>query len=364
MSFSKIILILFFYTGVLQSVFFAVYLFISKKGNQKANKILGCLLLVLVMRLGKSAYIVSTGNHPNALVNIGLSGYLLVGALMMFYFQALTKPNFKLRKIDYLHFVPWVVLVCFSNVILYPPNYSGAFRQSISPFFLWYYRALHTYLLVYLIINFVWLKRFYAGYKAQKNKSNLDKAKWTWLRSLWAMIALVWFTYTTSHLFSFLRYENALVIYTSFVFLLGLLALMHAQVFTQTFDKPKYKNSPLTDNSTQVHINNIQQLMRQEEVYKDAELTLPKLAERLDIPAYLLSQIINEHLAKNFPDFVNQYRIEEAKKLLTNPAYDHYKIAGIAFESGFNNLSSFNTAFKKKVQQTPSQYRKQHKVAS
>lgn len=355
---------MFFYTGVLQTVFFAAYLFISKKGNQKANKILGVLLLVLVMRLGKSAYIVSTGHYPDALVNIGLSGYLLIGALMMFYFQALTQPTFRLHKIDLLHLVPWLIVVGFSNSIMYPPNYSGIVKQNITPFFLWYYRALHAYLFVYLVINFIWLKRFYNSYKKQKNKSDLDQAKWTWMRSLWAMVALVWFTYTTSHLFSFLRYENALIIYTSFVFLIGLVALMHAQVFTRTFDKPKYKNSPLTNNTTQTHIAKVQQMMQDEEVYKDAELTLPKLAEMLDIPAYVLSQIINEHLAKNFADFVNQYRIEEAKKLLTNPAYSHYKIAGIAFESGFNNLSSFNTAFKKKVQQTPSQYRKQHQIAS
>ncbi|EAY27834.1 helix-turn-helix domain-containing protein [Microscilla marina] len=364
MSFSRVLLILFFYTGVLQSVFFAVYLFISKRGNQKANKLLGFLLLALVMRLGKSAYIVSTGHYPDVLVNIGLSGYLLIGALMMFYFRALAQPTFSLRNTDFLQLVPWVVAVCCSSIILYPPNYSGAFKQSIVPFFLWYYRGLHAYLLVYLIINFLWLRRFYQSYKAQKNSSTLDKAKWTWMRSLWAMLALVWLAYTTSHFFSFLKYQNALIIYTSLVFCIGLLALTQPQVFTQTFDKPKYKTSPLTDHTTQAHIASVKALMEEGKVFKDAALTLPKLAEMLDMPAYLLSQVINEHLAKNFADFVNQYRIDEAKKLLIAPAFDHYKIAGIAFESGFNNLSSFNTAFKKNVQQTPSQYRKQYKVTS
>lgn len=363
MKLYQIILILFFYTGVLQSVFFAIYLFISKKGNIKANRMLGFLLLVLVMRLGKSAYIMTTHHHPNIIINVGLSGYLAIGACMLLYFRALTQPGFRLRKVDLLHFIPFALVILCSHIIPYPSNYTGAIKIAIRPWYRMYYLGLHSYLFVYLIANMLWLRRYYKSYYIQqKSISSLDKAKWIWMCSIITMVSLIWLSYTSAFLFSVPKYQTGVLIYTLLVFVLGLLALTQAQVFTQTFNVQKYKNSPLTNNKTQVHITQVKELMETEKAFKDADLTLPKLAEMLDMPTYQLSQVINEHLAKNFSDFVNQYRVNEAKQLLTDPKFGHYKIAGIAFESGFNNLSSFNTAFKKRVALTPSQYRKQHKL--
>lgn len=363
MSFTHIALILFFYIGALQSTFFALYLFISKKGNVKANRWLGALLVAMVMRLGKSAIIVSTGYRPDMLVNVGLSSYLIIGALMLFYFKVLTNPGFRFRRVDFLQFVPFLVVVSLSYWIPYPPNYSGAYRLQIAPYFGRFYLALHLYLFVYLMMNLRWLVSYYKTYRQLQNRTSLDRAKWIWMRSLWGTIFIVWSFYMIHHLFRFPRYHTAIIIYSTLVFVLGMVALFNAQVFTQAFGKPKYQTSPLKNKAADGHIAQIRQLMDDDKVFKSPELTLPRMAEMLNMPTYQLSQIVNEHLGSNFADFINQYRVNEAKQLLTDPKYDHYKIAGIAYESGFNNLSSFNTAFKKRVQLTPSQYRKQYSVA-
>jgi len=70
-----------------------------------------------------------------------------------------------------------------------------------------------------------------------------------------------------------------------------------------------------------------------------------------------LSQIINERCGKNFTDFINSYRLIEAKKKLSSKEYKHLTIMSIAQECGFNSISSFNTAFKKQNHCTPSQLR-------
>mgnify|MGYP002390629215 CR=1 FL=1 len=93
------------------------------------------------------------------------------------------------------------------------------------------------------------------------------------------------------------------------------------------------------------------------EIYKDHNITLGKLAKSLSIKPHVLSQIINEQLSYNFNDFINSYRIEEAKKMLANPEMKNITVAGIAYDSGFNTLSAFNTAFKKFTGRTPSQFR-------
>jgi AraC-like DNA-binding protein len=88
------------------------------------------------------------------------------------------------------------------------------------------------------------------------------------------------------------------------------------------------------------------------------DLTLNSLAEKLSIPSHHLSQIINESLRQNFFEFVNTHRVEEAKKLLLDPANRHLNLAEIGYEAGFNSVSSFNAVFKKFVQMTPSRYQK------
>ena len=70
-----------------------------------------------------------------------------------------------------------------------------------------------------------------------------------------------------------------------------------------------------------------------------------------------LSQTINELLGQSFSDFVNSYRIEEAKRKLVDPACKHLSVLGIAEEVGFNSKSSFNSVFKKHTAMTPSEFR-------
>ena len=98
--------------------------------------------------------------------------------------------------------------------------------------------------------------------------------------------------------------------------------------------------------------------MRAEKPYLDGDLTLQKLAKTLAISPHHLSQTINEQLQQNFIDFINSYRIEEAKRMLVDPARKHYSVLAVSEEVGFNSKSAFNTAFKKHANMTPSEFRK------
>ena len=89
----------------------------------------------------------------------------------------------------------------------------------------------------------------------------------------------------------------------------------------------------------------------------------PNLQKILISPKHYLSQIINEKLNCNFLDFINGYRIDDAKDKLLDENYEHFTILAIAYEVGFNSKSAFYTAFKKNTNSTPSQYRKSLAVA-
>lgn len=97
--------------------------------------------------------------------------------------------------------------------------------------------------------------------------------------------------------------------------------------------------------------------LAQDDIYLEADLSLHKLAEEIEVKPHNLSQVINQYHKKHFHDFINTYRIEEAKKLLEETVL---KIEAVAYDSGFNSISTFNVAFKKETGITPSKYRKRN----
>ncbi len=93
------------------------------------------------------------------------------------------------------------------------------------------------------------------------------------------------------------------------------------------------------------------------EPFLEPDLTIQELAARMNMPMRELSLLINHHLNQHFFDFINGYRIEKAKTLLRSATKQTLNVQEILYEVGFNSKSSFNTAFKKHTNTTPTQYR-------
>lgn len=115
----------------------------------------------------------------------------------------------------------------------------------------------------------------------------------------------------------------------------------------------------LTPDQTQAIAQRIEHLCETERPYLDPELTLLVLAERLDIPAHQLSQVLNEHFSKSFYDFVNGYRVEELKRRLRDPRHANDKILNVARDCGFITKSTLNENFRRHAGMTPREYRAQ-----
>ncbi len=139
--------------------------------------------------------------------------------------------------------------------------------------------------------------------------------------------------------------------------LLGVAFYLYRKRFSEK--KIKYKDSPLNPDFTAECIKKLNALMEVEKVYSDADLSLPVLAEKMSLSSHQLSQLLNEKMDRNFFDFINQYRIEAAIKLLQSPRGAQRKISAIAMDVGFNTMAAFYKAFKKHTGKTPSSYQKQ-----
>ncbi len=122
------------------------------------------------------------------------------------------------------------------------------------------------------------------------------------------------------------------------------------------FRKRKYKKSLLEPAHVEQYKERLEQIMRDEEPYLDPALSLRALAEQMDMPANQLSQLLNEGFDQNFSEYVNGYRLLAFKERANNPAFRHLTLLALAFDSGFNSKTVFNTFFKKSMGMTPSTY--------
>ncbi len=121
----------------------------------------------------------------------------------------------------------------------------------------------------------------------------------------------------------------------------------------------KYQNSSLDEDRLIELAERVTNVLEKDKIFLNPNLKSEQLARAIGIPSYQLSQVINIGLNTTFFDLLSFHRIEEVKRRLSDPQYAQEKIINIAYECGFNSKSSFNTAFKKYTNKTPSAYRSQ-----
>lgn len=318
--------------GLAQSFFLVFYLLTDRKGNRLANLFLATLLLGLSIRIGKSVL-----NEYLQLLpwqrNLGISGILLVGPSLWFYGRVLFRKEKIFAAQNYLHFMPFVLFAIFCAII---PN-DGSYLGYII------YLLVFTHLALYLGVS---------SYLLFKNKLFITERIWKWYRNLVIGVGLIWLFYMGHLAGLFPFYIGGAIFFSLLVYSLSFLLLRKS-----VFRLEKYKGSSLNVNDSRNHFLELSSLFEKEEIYLNDGISLKSVAQKLQITSRELSQVINENQKKNFSEFVNGYRIEKAKKLLANPDCAQEKIATIAYDCGFGNVTSFNLAFKANTQLTPSQYR-------
>ena len=174
-----------------------------------------------------------------------------------------------------------------------------------------------------------------------------------WTFSVFFGVFAIWMAYYTSHLTSYIvgALSFSFVLYSS---IFVLMAYRGKKEITPSTPKTKYANKKIESTEANQLLSKIEKLMREEELFKNPNLNLAKLAKELHISSHLLSQLLNDNLNKSFTQFINEYRIEEAKKMLkTN---QNLKIEVIAENCGFNSNSTFYNVFKKFTNTTPAKY--------
>ncbi|MCF6364708.1 MAG: AraC family transcriptional regulator [Bacteroidales bacterium] len=357
------------YIGISQAFFAG--LFIAVKKNQSiSDKLLAALLFLIAADMSFSllkSEIIFFREIPPVLP-------MAFGPLVFLYVKSLISENFIFNYKSLLHFIPFAAFafatVIFIDKPILPGNNFFENNQFL-PYRITYGFTFFSLNTIYVIFSFILV------YKHQDNIKNVfsytsEKITLNWLKVvlfsfLFAYLTLyitgAWYLIKNKSFYigNINPIEFSYIGLTFFAFAFSFFGFKQLSVYSKKKapeKKQKYSSSNLKSEDADEILDKLQALMITEKPYLDEKLTISELAEMLKISRHHLTQIINEKLNKNFYTFINEYRIEEVKKMLFDNKKKHYTILAVAYECGFNSKSTFNTLFKKYTGFTPSEYKK------
>ncbi|MGD8778803.1 MAG: helix-turn-helix transcriptional regulator [Ignavibacteria bacterium] len=352
------------FVGAFQGIILSVALYLIKRENRLSNRLLS--LIILLSSLNIILHTISEYEnklllpHHEEIISVLL---FLFGPLYFFYVNALTTNSVKLINNWQYHLIPFIV--CFTAAVpLYIYSYNFA-EPYLALEIIGDSVILHA--IFYLILSTKELKSH--SIRIKESFSSIDKINFGWLKIFTIGFTIIWFValvaeYIPNHFF---ESDFQWIAVSVFIYIIGYAGITKPAVFTDPVfienitsnkQKKKYHKSSLTEEAGIKYFDKLKKYMEKEKPYLNSNITLPELAGHLSISVHHLSRVINEKFNQNFFEFINSYRIDEAKSLLSNPDYNNQNIITIGYESGFNSVSAFNAAFKKKVGMNPSQFRK------
>jgi len=372
--------------GAAQGLFLTL-LILHKHGKLYANRFLAGLiglysLILLYLFVGEAGLFEP---HPQIMwITLGFS--LLVPPLHYLYARHLIFQTDRLYPKDIIHALPFLIyeLGVLSVIIFYPDlvetrtdRMQGNVLDPADTAFNWF---IIVQAAIYLSSTLLLLRQY--SNRIKEMFSSLDRIRLTWLRNITYVVLAFIIIFTIENIFficgiNLTNYFTLSSVLTAvYVYLLGYLGLVNSEVFlTEDISKSmhmlpemkgsstgdKYGKSGLSEERARRIEDQLIQIMDAEKAYTNPNLTLPQLANQLDVSPHNLSEVINVRLRQNFFDLVNGYRIEKVKRDLGDPSKKQYTLLAIAFNAGFNSKTSFNTIFKRHTGLTPSEFRKKLK---
>jgi AraC-like DNA-binding protein len=357
------------YIGISQS-FFAGLLISTKKPYSTANRLMAAWLFLICIEL-IFALLNSRVIEMYAFPFVAFT----YGPLLFLYVKYMTNPGRKFNRVELIHFIPFlvffVVSVVFRTVPLlkdlrsfFTPDrfislrivYSSAFFLSVS---------------TYSILSFIEIRKHQDKLKNMISfTSGVITLNWLKILSISFYIAfLVLFILGGLNMIgNFIPFDPYLVVFcfiALFSFIYSFYVIKQPVIFgeegklnyEEKKESEKYSKSGLKDEQAQVYLEKLIGFVEEKKPYLDRDMNIQDLSEMTGIPRHHITQVLNEKHGKNFFTFINEYRVKEVILRFGNPKNDKFTILAIAYDSGFNSKTTFNSIFKSQTGMTPSQYR-------
>lgn len=325
MSFNQIIISIFCGICLFNCILIVAVLLFQNGFKPKPQLFLALMLIGLGLRLAKSFFVFVPIAYPGIGIMLGAAGLLAVGPA--YYLYSLSSIGKNINPINYLAFLPSIALIT-----------TYTFADASKPIS-WAYVWGIAYLCVFLAASAVAVK---------------DKVMPKSYTLFSGGVVLFWIIFVLQYMIDSINFYAA----GTFIGALILYAINFRILTETTFFTHAKTPKPIDKKQVGEVLIQVEELMKCKELYKQKGLSLNEVAKLTGQPAYLISQSINSGHGINFNEYINRFRVEATKKMLSD-AVSNDKVEAIAFEVGFKSNTSLYQAFKKETGMTPHQYRKQ-----
>ena len=347
--------------GFAQSMFSGIILLFVKKEQSLSDKLLTVWLFISAFEFLTLGIDLSRGF-------IHLSNpFLIFNPLLYFYSKSMIQPNLKLKWIDLLHVLPYFFLKIGSYVFNIELSITDFFNIDNSTWFKMTYGVISILSFIgYSIPSLINVHRHRIN--LQNEFSTIDSK----ITLGWLLFVIVFYMIfiITAYLLGIIQITTQVYTYSQLVTFAFLLTMIYIFSFygllqEKIYPEPagngnaidEYKFPRLNADEKASIKNTLIHFFDDEKPYLISDLTISMVSQKLNILRHTLTEVLNTEIGKNFYQFVNDYRVEEVKRMLSDPNYKHYSIDAIGYECGFNSKSSFYAVFKKLAGMTPMQFK-------
>lgn len=349
--------------GFSQSLFVAILMF-TKKESSLPDKVLSGFLTLLSIEFLTCGVDYFAYNEP-----LLSSSFLLFNPALYIYINSLTRSNFKLHPWQLLHLLPFIGFEITAYLLHEPlalETYFFSDKQLL--FRILFGIANVVSWLVYNPLSLILVHRHRMHLRNEKSTIGTNEnLSWILFVSIFYVVfcilsvvfALLIFTHTIHPLSPhFFNYSMLLVL----IYVFGFYGLRQQTLSFELLNQrpaTPYLHSTLTEDLKLAIAAKIKQYTEQEKPWLHSDFNMDALSAAVSIPKYQLTEVLNSHMGFNFFQYINMYRVEAVKEMLSDPK-NNYSIEAIGYECGFASKSAFYSVFKKMTQTTPVEYRALH----
>lgn len=343
MEVSRELLFFFSALGAFNGIVLGLYFLFFTKPKHISNTFLGAFLLMLSIRVGKSVFFHFNPYLSFHYLQFGLTACFFVGPFLYLYVKSVVGNATKSFK-EWIYHLAILVPIALIIGYLYP------FNDNVDLWRPYIIKTIYIQWFLYILASLYLVRKRLKNLFSKKEKvSSLD----IWLMSiLIGNLLLVCSYYFTS----FVNYISGALTFSFLLYLLLLFVFYNKKNKSIVFNSAtRYADKKIDSEEASTLIQKLQEVMLDEELYKNANLKSADVAKKIQLTTHQFSQLLNDNLGKNFASFVNEYRIEAAKTMIQKK--ENLTLEAIGYECGFNSKSTFFTTFKKLVGSTPAKFK-------
>lgn len=339
--------LLFFFSslGAFNGLIIGIYFLAFSPRKKLSTYFLGALLLALSIRIGKSVAFFFDYNVSRTILQIGLTACTFIGPFLYFFILSELKQIRTLPSSWKWQLITWTVLILGFGILFPYERQPFIWTDRIIPviYFQW-----GCYVVLSIIALVPTIRKMFGSVKLKPFE--------TWLLATGSGVALIYLAYV----WAFLNITRGSYIvgplYFSLILYLTVFTLLYRRKTNDLFSDGEGKSAdrklPVED--ANYIISKLEKAMQDKELFKNPNLKMNDVAREIHVTPHQLSRVLNSNLSKNFTQFVNEYRINEACKMLVTES--NLTVDAISFEVGFNSKSTFFSTFKKYKGMTPSAF--------